>query len=344
MTRILRLELTDKCNLKCEMCWSSNWKHSDMSFENLKRIIIDYKSHEGNGIVVLTSREPIMSKYFGQVLDLCTELELDVKILTNCTLINERICKKIIESNVSFIGISIHGNEELHDSITKVKGSFRKTLNGIEMLNQYKKTYGKNIDIRITTILRKELYENIDLIIKIASNLNTSLRIQHMMWYSKEEQENNIQSIQKRYGYNDKIITGFPNFANLDPQLALKIIYKAKSLSKKYNVDIQIYPELTCNRIKQHYTNNLIKKIEGYCDHPNESIRVRANGDVSFCQYIDKSIGNLCTNSLEEVIYKNNEYKMMCEEFYSGKLLPVCERCCHYINKKNHKKEKNYKI
>ena len=50
MSRVLRFEITDKCNLNCEMCWSTNWKHEDMEMTTIKKIIEDFSRHEKNGI------------------------------------------------------------------------------------------------------------------------------------------------------------------------------------------------------------------------------------------------------------------------------------------------------
>lgn len=342
--KILRLEITDKCNLKCEMCWSCEWKHNDMQLDELKRIITDYKKKEENGTVVLTSREPLLSLNFTEVLDLCTNLNLDIKILTNCTLMNEMICKKIMESNVSLVGVSLHGDQELHDSIVRVNGAYLKTINGIRLLDEYRRKHNKDLEIRITTIMRKELYDNINLIMKISKKYNANLRIQHMMWYHDEEKNMNIKMINDRYGYTDYIIEGFPSNTNISCESVSEIIEKSKKLALKYGVDLQVYPELNKNKLREHYSENSSIKHEGYCDHPSESIRVRANGDVSFCQYIDRKIGNLRIDSLDDIIYNNEQYKLMCAEFLDGKLLPVCEKCCHYINEKKFVKNNNYKI
>lgn len=37
MSKVLRFEITDKCNLNCEMCWSTNWKHEDMEINTIKK-------------------------------------------------------------------------------------------------------------------------------------------------------------------------------------------------------------------------------------------------------------------------------------------------------------------
>ena len=343
MNKVLRLEITDRCNLRCDMCWSTDWHHNDMSYEELEKIILDYKVHEPDGVVVLTSREPLLSPHFSKVLQLCTKLDLDIKILTNGTLLNDKLCELIMNSNVSFLSVSIHGDEEFHDSITKVKGSYKNTIEKLKLFNLYKQKYSKNIDLRITTIVRKELINNLDSIIKLSKELNACLRIQHMMWYSDLTKEQQIKIISEKYNYYDNIICGFPSKTNISYEDVNELLSNAIIKANNLDVELQIYPELNNDEIKMHYSN-IIGEYMGYCDHSSESIRVRANGDVSFCQYIDKCFGNLKNSSLDDVIYKNNEYHDMCNDFLYGDLLPGCYRCCHYVNSKKLIKEDNHKI
>ena len=43
--KILRFEITDRCNMKCDMCWSKDWKHNDLSDKKVAKIIYDNSSH-----------------------------------------------------------------------------------------------------------------------------------------------------------------------------------------------------------------------------------------------------------------------------------------------------------
>ena len=66
--KILRFEITDKCNQKCDMCWSTDWEHKDLEWPFVEKMIIDYSNMYPKGIVVLTSREPLLSSNFEKVL------------------------------------------------------------------------------------------------------------------------------------------------------------------------------------------------------------------------------------------------------------------------------------
>ena len=348
MSRVLRFEITDKCNLNCEMCWSTNWKHEDMEMTTIKKIIEDFSRHEKNGIVVLTSREPLLSKNFESTLDLCTKLGLDIKILTNGTLLNDHFCNIITSYNVSFVGISLHGNREKHDSIVNVKGAFQKTIDGIKKLNFYKQKNNKeNLEIRITSVISKDLINSVDEIVNIASMLNVDIRLQHIMWHSEETKTKNKFILKQEFNYDDNIIDGFPSKCPIDVNEIKEIIRTFKYKAKEKNVDLQIYPNLTDVELCEWYADKSdinIQNQKKFCDHCSTSIRLRANGKVSLCQYIDKEIGDLKVSNLDEVIYNNIEYKNICNKLENGELYPICYRCCHCRNDLLVENKKNYKI
>ena len=66
----------------------------------------------------------------------------------------------------------------------------------------------------------------------------------------------------------------------------------------------------------------------GYCDHVSESIRVRANGDISLCQYIDRYYGNVMIDGFDRLL-DSEEYKTVSDNLMKGKLFPICNHCCH---------------
>ena len=198
--KILRFEITDRCNMRCDMCWSKEWKHNDLSDKKVEKIIYDFKRNGGKTIV-LTSREPLLSKNFKLVIDICKKENLDLKILTNATLITDEIAKYIIESNVvSFIAISIHGIHEEHDNITGVHGSLKKTIEGIQKLNEYKRINMTDMpEIRLTTVVSNEVINSIDFIINTAKENLTQLRIQHYMWHPESVKKKHKEYLKSFY-------------------------------------------------------------------------------------------------------------------------------------------------
>ena len=41
--KILRFEITDRCNMRCDMCWSKEWTHNDLSGKKVEKILYDFR-------------------------------------------------------------------------------------------------------------------------------------------------------------------------------------------------------------------------------------------------------------------------------------------------------------
>lgn len=332
--KILRFEITDRCNLRCEMCWSKEWKHNDLSAEKVAQIIYDFKASGGN-TVVLTSREPLLSKNFKLVIDICKKENLDLKILTNATLMTDNLAKYIVESNiVSFIAISIHGTHEEHDNITGVQGSLKRTIEGIQKLNKYKEINKTNIpEIRLTTVVSNEVINSIDFIINTAKENSTQLRIQHYMWHPEFVKNKHKEYLKEFYGIDDYIIDGFPSTCNIDYKNVIDMLDYAKSKCEEEKIDLQIYPKMTNDEIKKWYSDNCEQVFQnGYCQHVFDSIRLRANGEISLCQYIDLIIGNIENKTMKDLA-TDKLLNDIGESLKEGKIFPICNRCCHIETK-----------
>lgn len=338
--KILRFEITDMCNMRCDMCWSKEWKHNDLSDKKVEKIIYDFKRNGGKTIV-LTSREPLLSKNFKLVIDICQKENIDLKILTNATLLTDEIAKYIIKSNiVSFIAISIHGIHEEHDNITGVHGSLKKTIEGIQNLNKYKRINMVDMpEIRLTTVVSNEVINSIDFIINTAKENLTQLRIQHYMWHPESVKKKHKEYLKKNYGIDDYIIDGFPSKCNIDYKNVINMLQYAKLKCKEEKIDLQIYPKMTNDEIEKWYSDNCEHVfLDGHCKHVIDSIRLRANGEISLCQYIDLITGNIENKTMKDIL-SDKSLNYIGKNLKDGKIFPICNRCCH-IETKEEKEEK----
>lgn len=330
MDKILRFEITNRCNLQCAMCWSTKWTHREMTYEQIERIIIEYQA-SGGRIVVLTSREPLLYHEIKKVLELCNRMRLDIKLLTNGTLISDEMAKYIVlESEISFISVSIHGNKEVHDTVTGVYGSLERTITALRNLNYYKQKYNKKKpELRITSVITNELLESMEFVFSIVKDNNIHLRLQHYMWHSEEIKLAHKNILMKQYGVNDDIIDGFNSVCNVDSSLVIHELNKYEEMCLKEKIDFQIYPVMSEEEIVAWYSNTKGKVFEkAHCCHVKNSIRLRANGEVVLCQYINIPIGELVFGSLKRAM-NNTLFMQITEQLMRGELFPLCYRCCH---------------
>ena len=87
--------------------------------------------------VTLSGGEPLLHKDFVRFLSRCRELDLSVNVLTNLTLLTDEILEEMKKNPLLSVQTSIYSmNSEVHDTITKVKGSFEKTKNNLLRLKE----------------------------------------------------------------------------------------------------------------------------------------------------------------------------------------------------------------
>ena len=101
------------------------------------------------------------------------------------------------------------------------------------------------MEIRITSVISKDLINSVDEIVNIASMLNVDIRLQHIMWHSEETKIKNKFVLKQEFNYDDNIIDGFLSKCPIDVNEIKEIIRTFKYKTKERNVDLQIYPNLT---------------------------------------------------------------------------------------------------
>ena len=157
------IELLHNCNLSCEMCSFVPGNEINKYFSNQFRSKHEKKDEYPElsdwdrffkdvssffPIINLSGGEPLLHPDFFNILKIIKKYKLINSMTTNATLITDEIAEKLVLSGIESLVISIDGDEEIHEKIRKVKGSFQKTLNGIKLINKFKKQY-KSITPRI---------------------------------------------------------------------------------------------------------------------------------------------------------------------------------------------------
>ncbi len=157
----LILELNYNCNLKCKHCYNHKNIDKYLSFEEAKKAI-DEAYNMGIFTVRLTGGECTINKDFLKICEYIRSKYLKLCVFTNGQTFsdNDELFKKFINLYPSFIQYSIYSmDENVHDSITGVKGSWQKTMNAINKTKEY-----PNIHMKIATQLisyNKESYKEV---------------------------------------------------------------------------------------------------------------------------------------------------------------------------------------
>ena len=137
----LFFEVTSRCNARCEHCGSSCGDFvpkDEMTYDEIISVMDDVAEHYNPKDIMFffTGGEPLVRKDFFELTDYANKLGFAWGVTTNGMLIDEEAVKKMVETNMYSVSVSIDGLKETHEKFRKVPGSFDKILKGIELMHE----------------------------------------------------------------------------------------------------------------------------------------------------------------------------------------------------------------
>lgn len=133
----LHIEITSKCNERCVHCYiPQDCKKNHMEPELFYNVLEQCKKMNLLHLT-LSGGEPMLHKDFIGFLRKCKEYNFSVNVLSNLTLLNDKIIDEMKTNRLLGVQVSLYAiDSKIHDSITKIKGSCDATKNAILRLNE----------------------------------------------------------------------------------------------------------------------------------------------------------------------------------------------------------------
>lgn len=280
MVNMLHLGLSYSCNMKCNHCYV-NKANDKLTIDDIKRCI-DILLEKGLLIVFYTFGEPLISPIFSEIVEYLNKKNVVQILMSNGTLISQKNIEFMKKNSIEKIYISFDStNPEIHDKNRNYKGAFCKAKHAVELLINNDIKVGLAITINDTNV--KEM----DNFVKFALKNN----IESISFLRQRDQSSNVklsnydiyENFYVKYleQRNRKIFLQFH-----DPEL-LKITKSLFELEKITKDDFYRFMEM--NR----------------CNIRN-TISIAPNGDVLLCNLVNKKIGNICDENLEDILKRRD--------------------------------------
>lgn len=168
----LHIDVTKRCNLRCKHCYHPFEEYSyekEMDLLTIKSLI-DEAYDMGVFIVILSGGEPLLRNDILQIIEYISSKGMCIDLFTNATLMDEEFINNISKYNINRVSISIYSNQEqIHDSITQVNGSHKKTIRAINQLSN------NGLQVELKTIMMKENFEDYKSLDRYATNMGYKL-------------------------------------------------------------------------------------------------------------------------------------------------------------------------
>lgn len=252
---IVYLELTRACNLKCIHCLNNSGikQKDELTKEDLLKLIKNFSSH-GVQEIRFTGGEPLLFNGIYDLIKFATEEGICTSLGTNGTLVTKEVAKKLKESGLKKVVVSIDGNKKIHDKI-RGKKNYQKAMNGLKYLQK------NGINVRVNSVIMKS---NMDDVIKLAKKMSRkkiTIFIRRFISSGRGKHLENNMLNKKDYAYVRN---------KLQKELTKKTYVNGHYLRNDEGVN---------SRIKLPF------EIRG-CKAGQRAITILPNGDVNLCGFL----------------------------------------------------------
>lgn len=130
----VQVDLTYRCNERCVHCYLDHHDHGEMTTAEITDLL-DQMAEAGVFIVTFSGGEIFVRKDLFDLLGHARRRTFWIKLKTNAILIRESEAARLRDLGVESIQISIYSHRpEVHDAVTLVPGSLKRSLDAIRFL------------------------------------------------------------------------------------------------------------------------------------------------------------------------------------------------------------------
>lgn len=290
------VEITSKCQLNCIHCYGAfnnkinNHKSKELCDKEIYNLI-DQLNNIGVFAIFIGGGEPLLNPHFFDICRYILSKDINVVVSTN----GVEIDKKIADSSVdlgSYVGIQISlegANESINDSI-RGKGSFRKAIRGLKLLQQ------AGLNPTIGTTITSLNYNSIEEIVSLAY----SLEVPHIHFMCL------MPSGRGNVFYERLKLTTDQKVSLTKKMRKLKERYK-----RKIGIDCaNFYQQPPSKGFNPDDSYDLVDRIYAGCEATRVKAVVTASGDVIGCEILrDLKGGNIRENSFIDIWENNDVFK-----------------------------------
>jgi radical SAM protein with 4Fe4S-binding SPASM domain len=145
---VVSWNLTYRCNLACEHCYldagggplvsTENFAdRSELGTEECFRVIDEIAAFAPECVTILTGGEPLLRRDILEIVRRASERGLWVVVGTNGVSITENLARRLAEAGARGLSLSLDAlDPDRHDHFRKVRGAWRNTVEGAEILNR----------------------------------------------------------------------------------------------------------------------------------------------------------------------------------------------------------------
>ncbi|MGB8543196.1 MAG: radical SAM protein [Candidatus Acidiferrales bacterium] len=295
----VHVDLTYRCNERCVHCYLDHEDHGEMKSQEIKDVL-EQLALAGTLFLTFSGGEIFLRADLFELLEFARSLHFDINLKTNALLIDVERARKLRELSIRKIQISIYSAEpEVHDAITKVRGSLERTLAAIRFLQ------AEGLNVKIACPLMKQnltAYRNVQ---ALAAELGVPYVLDMTI---TPKMDGDMSLLQLRS--STKELLPILQDASLNPRACSPNNMEVETISTgsatSSGIESQAYEDIPCSA-------------------GHNSCYISPYGDVFPCVQMPVATGNLRKQTFEDIWFRSEEMNRV--RAVRESQLPVCSKC-----------------
>jgi len=167
----VHMDVTYRCDERCVHCYLDHEDHGEMTTDEIMNVL-DQLAEAGTFFLTFSGGEVFMRRDFFRILEYARSLLFCVKVKTNAFMIREKEADRLAELGVEGVQVSIYSHRpEVHDAITKLPGSLKRSLEGIRLLRE------RGVKVIIANVLMRSNLQDYPGVIALTKELGATYTI-----------------------------------------------------------------------------------------------------------------------------------------------------------------------
>jgi MoaA/NifB/PqqE/SkfB family radical SAM enzyme len=324
----ISLEITYRCNLKCEFCYLKdellNDRREELSLEEITSLVEQAKPYGAS--FYITGGEPFLRRDLFDVVSTIKSHGLRVGVNTNGILVDGRKGQLIRWAGLDYIIFSLHGPPDVHNELEGCPGAYERILANIE---EFARKKGKT-RVLVNCVVAKGNAERLGELPRALAHVPLDgITYQHESYLTESEVRNNEEVWKRLFPGRPQPLVyqstgcGARNLGAMDAEIAAIVEGTRKG---DWPYPVYFKPFLSDRKLRDWYTADMC--VSGKCTYLWTDTRIEPDGTLNACQVMPTPMGNVRETPLAELLNNELYRDFRARILQAGGNFPACARCC----------------
>lgn len=313
MFKDVMLELTYRCNLRCNFCYLLrrgllNKEMKELGTDEVYKLIARFPAGTH---FYLSGGEPLLRRDIFDIMARINGAGSRFGLNTNGTLLTGARARALAALNPDYVIFSLHGGEAVHDRLTGVPGSCRAVLANMKA---FARAAGPGTEVIVNCVVNRENAGALAEVYRLASGAGAARVVFEHLQFLRPREAAALPARLKKGG----VITPELDVYGADAALIKKQFDAIRSSGGPAHFEVR--PLMTEVELDLYYNGEIAP--EGGCPRVFSSLNVEPDGAARLCVLYGLKAGSALKTPLAGLLAFKKKH-------IGARLPSGCARCCH---------------